>query len=292
MNTHNGEKPHQCNQCEYSSSRVERSQTNATNVTTPHFTQAIWTSINGSIVRKDPTNASIVIWDSSFQVIWGCIWKPTVVICLSNATYATSNLPKKDMQEHTAERSRTNATVVTFHSLRRAIWKDTPRHTARWWGQPNVTNETSGTANRLIHSGEKLNKCDHCNYSSSRADHLRMHMKIHSGERLNACSQQCEFSSSRADKLTRHLRTHNKVMNQCDFKSHEPSNLKAHLMIHSGKKPHKCNDCDYSSSIAVHLRRHTSSQHNTQMKKKRKKKKGKAWVLCVFACAFKYYWLG
>ena len=31
----------------------------------------------------------------------------------------------------------------------------------------------------------KSNKCNQCEYASSRADHLRTHLKIHSGEKFN-----------------------------------------------------------------------------------------------------------
>ena len=34
-----------------------------------------------------------------------------------------------------------------------------------------------------MHSGEKSNKCNQCDYSSSRAGHLRRHLKMHSGEK-------------------------------------------------------------------------------------------------------------
>ena len=47
-------------------------------------------------------------------------------------------------------------------------------------------------------SGEKPNKCKQCNYSSSRTDMLRTHLKTHSGEKLNKCNQ-CKYASSRTD---------------------------------------------------------------------------------------------
>ena len=81
------------------------------------------------------------------------------------------------------------------------------------------------------HSGEKSNKCNQCDYASSRAGHLRTHLKTHSGEKSNKCNQ-CDYASTRAG----HLRTH--------------------LKTHSGEKPNKCNQCDYASSHASHLRIH------------------------------------
>ena len=71
-------------------------------------------------------------------------------------------------------------------------------------------------------SGEKLNKCNQCDYATSHAWYLRKHLKIHSGEKPNKCSQ-CDYASSQANNLRRHLKTH------------------------TGEKANKCNQCDYAS---------------------------------------------
>ena len=44
--------------------------------------------------------------------------------------------------------------------------------------------------------------------------------------------------------------------NQCQYTSSDASHLRRHLKTHSGEKSNKCNQCDYASSRAVHLRRH------------------------------------
>ena len=43
--------------------------------------------------------------------------------------------------------------------------------------------------------GEKLNKCNQCDFASSQTSNLRRHLKTHSGEKLNKCNQ-CEFVCS------------------------------------------------------------------------------------------------
>ena len=58
-----------------------------------------------------------------------------------------------------------------------------------------------------MHSGEKSNKCNQCDFASSRAGNLRTHLKTHSGVKSDKCNQ-CDFASSRADNLRRHLKTH------------------------------------------------------------------------------------
>ena len=67
----------------------------------------------------------------------------------------------------------------------------------------------------------KSNKCNQCDYASSRAGHLKTHLKTHSGEKSNKC-------------------------NQCDFASSEAGNLRRHLKTHSGEKLNNCKQCDLS----------------------------------------------
>ena len=56
--------------------------------------------------------------------------------------------------------------------------------------------------------GEKLNKCNHCDFSSSWAANLRTHLKTHSGEKPPKCNQ-CDYASSQSGDLRTHLKTHN-----------------------------------------------------------------------------------
>ena len=69
-----------------------------------------------------------------------------------------------------------------------------------------------------IHSGEKPNKCNQCDYASSQADNLRSHLKKHIEEKSNKC-------------------------NQCKFGCSDPSSLRSHMKLHSGGKSNKCNQC-------------------------------------------------
>ena len=61
---------------------------------------------------------------------------------------------------------------------------------------------------RTTKKGEKLNKCNHCDFSSSRAANLRTHLKTHSGEKPPKCNQ-CDYASSQSGDLRTHLKTHN-----------------------------------------------------------------------------------
>ena len=58
--------------------KVEKSQTNATNVTLPLLGQTIWGDIWQPIVEKSQTNATNVTLPLFGQTIWGHIWKRIV----------------------------------------------------------------------------------------------------------------------------------------------------------------------------------------------------------------------
>ena len=107
-----------------------------------------------------------------------------------------------------------------------------------------------------IHSGEKSNKCNQCDYVSIQAGNLRTHilrkhinvdgifsrashLKRHIGEKSLKCSH-CNFISTELSKLKMHLKTHigekSDTNKQHGFSSGQEDNLKTNSKTHFGKK--------------------------------------------------------
>ena len=120
-----------------------------------------------------------------------------------------------------------NTVVLSFlHARKTRFWKCVD------WGKISSFLKT--------HSGEKSNKCNQCDFASSRAGDLRRHLKTHIiGEKSNKCNQ-CDFASTQAGDLRRHLKTHSgdksNKCNQCNFASTWPADLRIHFKSHSGEK--------------------------------------------------------
>ena len=91
-----------------------------------HIRQAIWGHIVKHTVEKSQTNAINVTMLLLVQAILGNIWKRTVEKSQTNATNATMPLLVQTFWEtiwkRTVEKSQTNATNVTLRPLGQAIW--------------------------------------------------------------------------------------------------------------------------------------------------------------------------
>ena len=64
------------------------------------------------------------------------------------------------------------------------------------------------------------------------------------------------YDSSMRDGNVERLLKKTKKCNQCNYASSNASHLKRHLKTHSGEKLNKCNQCDYASALESNLKRH------------------------------------
>ena len=155
------------------------------------------------------------------QTLWGVIWKHTAEnlkpkkcnLC-DFASSQTGNL-RRHIWKRTVDNSQTNASNVNMHLLMQAIWGDIWKRTM----QP------------MCLCPFPLQKCNLCDFASSRANNLRAHLKTHTGEKSNKCSQ-CDYASSRS------------------------GNSMTHFKMHSEEKSNKCNQWDYACSDPSAMRKH------------------------------------
>ena len=125
--------------------RLEKSQTNATNVTMPLLMHSVWGDIWKCTPEKSHTNATNVTMLLLIQAIWRHKWKPKLEKSKTNATNVTMSALIQAIWRHirkpTVEKGQTNATNVTMLLLGKAIWghiwKKTdeitqPFHTQLW----------------------------------------------------------------------------------------------------------------------------------------------------------------
>ena len=111
------------------------------------------------------------------------------------------------------------------------------------------------------HSTEAPHVCPVCNKGFKWKHALTAHMVVHSSEKKFLC-QECGFSTSHASTFKFHQRNHNgqlmkcEVVSGCKFQTTRKSNLLQHQLTHSKDKPHQCEVCGRSFSLAKNMRRH------------------------------------
>ncbi|KAL1115202.1 hypothetical protein AAG570_007233 [Ranatra chinensis] len=117
------------------------------------------------------------------------------------------------------------------------------------------------------HSSEKPFQCDQCDYKTDLRTSLKYHKMIHSGERPFLCDQ-CDYSTVKKASLNFHMKTHSSEKpfqcDQCDYKTDWRSSLKNHIMSHRSEKPFRCDQCDFGtvwkSSLNIHMKTHSSEK--------------------------------
>lgn len=85
------------------------------------------------------------------------------------------------------------------------------------------------------HTSRKEHLCDICGYATAHRSQLRSHRLVHTGGTMRCTWQGCDFRATRMQ------------------------NLKYHVLTHTQEKPHQCDVCGQSFSLAKNLKRHMMS---------------------------------
>ena len=108
-------------------------------------------------------------------------------------------------------------------------------------------------------TGEKLFKCECCDYTSRWSGDMKNHERIHTGEKPYKCHI-CDYSARRSGQLKKHVAIHFDEKpyrcDICDYSTSRAEYLKTHKMKHSGDNPYKCYLCDYSTTLKQALKKH------------------------------------
>ncbi|KAF5278210.1 hypothetical protein FQR65_LT15752 [Abscondita terminalis] len=113
---------------------------------------------------------------------------------------------------------------------------------------------------RLLKQSE-INKCDKCDYSTSKSRYLRQHLfRIHGETKTMLKCKLCNFLTYNESRLAVHEIGHTvkKVFkcSSCDYQSKYSSHLKEHTVKHSGVLPFGCDKCKYRTYSKSSLTRH------------------------------------
>ncbi|KAJ0056348.1 hypothetical protein NL108_006453, partial [Boleophthalmus pectinirostris] len=96
----------------------------------------------------------------------------------------------------------------------------------------------------IEHNGQKMYKCDECNYTSSTYLGVRNHRRIHNADKPYRCCS-CDFATTNMNSLKSHMRRHPQehqavqLLEQyrcslCGYVCSHPPSLKSHMWKHAG----------------------------------------------------------
>ena len=109
---------------------------------------------------------------------------------------------------------------------------------------------------------EELHKCNQCNYVSSHAQHLKVHLRRHSRESNQYDNSSSEVSSQKMRKI-RSTEKKTYKCNPCNYWCTGAERMRTHMRGHNREKLFNCTLCDYASPHPRDLREHLIDTHRS-----------------------------
>ena len=117
----------------------------------------------------------------------------------------------------------------------------------------------------VMHTGERVFKCDECQKSFKLLSHLKMHIyRFHAGERHYPCDT-CGKKYASVTDLKCHLVVHSSErLHACSICSKgffSAKELRTHMQTHTGEKQFECDMCKRKFLRRAHLEKHIVFVH-------------------------------
>lgn len=131
----------------------------------------------------------------------------------------------------------------------------------------STTNKNSYYQHTLVHV-ERRFKCEECQKTFKRREHLLNHRVTHTKEKKFRCST-CDRSFSKRYNLVRHERVQHlgvgAVKNACESCGrcfNRADNLARHQTVHTRERPFKCDKCPKGYRHRCNLKKHVEKMHS------------------------------